>query len=222
MQITRRSNNIASTTGGASSFLPVASNMGLLDTENDLVDLCEKSDEEVLRESVKNPRCFSVLLERYQEAFLRKAERVLRSREDAEDVVQETFSKIYLNAERFQVVEGASFKSWGYKILMNTSFTKYQKLKKDRGAIAPIDPEFYEVLPDTLSRQFEKQEVSDYLVSVLSKMPEHLRRVLELHFIEGRPQQEIAEIEGVSVGAIKTRVHRAKEAFKNIENTMKI
>lgn len=193
--------------------------MGLLDNYNEFV-ADDKSDEEILAESVKDPRHFRVLIERYQDAFIRKAEGVLHSREDSEDVVQETFSKIYLNAERFVVVEGASFKSWGYKILMNTSFTKYQKLKRDRGAIAPIDPEFYEALPDTLSRQFEKDVVSDYLVSVLSKMPEHLRRVLELHFIEGRPQQEVAEMEGVSVGAVKTRVHRAKEAFKKIENTM--
>ncbi|MBL7045769.1 MAG: RNA polymerase sigma factor [Parcubacteria group bacterium] len=196
--------------------------MGLLDNHDNEFIAEDKSDEEILAESVKDPRHFRVLIERYQEAFVRKAEGVLHSHEDAEDVAQETFSKIYLNAARFQVMEGASFKSWGYKILMNTSFTKYQKLKRDRGAIAPIDPEFYEALPDTLSRQFEKEEVSDYLVSILSKMPEHLRRVLELHFIDGRPQQEVAEIEGVSVGAVKTRVHRAKEAFKKIEDTMTI
>jgi len=51
-------------------------------------------------------------------------------------------------------------------------------------------------------------------------MPEHLGRVLKLHFIEGRPQEEIAKMEGVSVGAIKTRVHRAKKEFKKINVTI--
>jgi len=49
---------------------------------------------------------------------------------------------------------------------------------------------------------------------VFSKMPKHLAKVLHLHFIEGSPHKEIAEKEGVSVSAIKTRVHRAKKEFK--------
>jgi RNA polymerase sigma factor (sigma-70 family) len=186
-------------------------------TDNDLL---EKSDEEILGLSIKNPNLFSIILDRYQDAFLRKAESVLHSREDAEDIVQETFSKIYLHANKFKVQDGASFKSWGYKILLNTAFTCYKKRKKDRGAVFSPDPEFYEAMPDKTSRQFEKQEVSDYLVSVLSRMPDTLSRVLRLHFIEGRPQEEIAEIEGVSVGAIKTRVHRAKKEFKKVNTAI--
>ncbi len=69
-------------------------------------------------------------------------------------------------------------------------------------------------------RQFEKQEVSDYIYSILSKIPEHLGRALQLHIIEGRSQAEVAKIEGVSVGAIKTRVHRAKKAFKKIDGAL--
>lgn len=182
-------------------------------TEDDLIEL---GDEEILELAIKNPSLFSVILDRYQEAFLRKAEGVLRSREDAEDIVQETFAKIYLHAGKFKVQEGASFKSWAYKILLNTSFTRYKKRKKDRGAVYAPDPEWYESMPDLNSKQFEKEELSDYVISVLSRMPEHLSKVLKLHFIDGRPQDEIAKIEGVSVGAIKTRVHRAKKEFKKI------
>ncbi len=182
----------------------------------DNFDISSKSDEDILSLSVKNPMFFEVLLERYQEAFLRKVLRVVKTKEDAEDVVQETFVKIYRNAEKFKVQEGASFKSWGYKILMNTSFTHYQKMKKKGDAFAELPPEFYESIPDTEGENIETKALHDDIASVFSKMPKHLAEALHLHFIEGRPHKEIAQKEGVSVSAIKIRVHRAKKEFKKI------
>lgn len=192
--------------------------MGLLDEQqtqpNTVADIQQISDEEVLAISVREPEHFKIILERYQDAFLRKAISILKNKEDAEEVVQETFSKIYLYAEKFTVQEGASFSSWGYRILMNTSFTRYQKLKKDWNNLQKLEPEMYETLPDTKTEQFEKFEMSDYVVSIFSEMPDKLARILHKHFIEGKPQKDIAEEEGISVGAVKTRVHRAKEAFR--------
>ncbi|MBI2618336.1 RNA polymerase sigma factor [Candidatus Kaiserbacteria bacterium] len=194
--------------------------MGLLDEHTTHTDLVGKSDEEILALSVAYPDLFSIILKRYQDAFLRKAQSILRSREDAEEVVQEVFGKIYLYADKFVVQEGASFSSWGYRILMNTAFTRYQKLKKERKVLQPLDPEVYETLSDTKMEQFERLELSDYVVSVLSKMPEHLARILTKHFIEGKPHKEIAEEEGISVGAVKTRVHRAKESFRRSTHSL--
>ena len=174
------------------------------------------SDEDVLARSRSEPWLFGVLLDRYQNAFLRKAENVLKNREDAEDTVQETFTKIYLYAERFEKQDGASFKSWGYKILLNTAFTKYQKKKREREGTATLDPEFYEMLPDTAMRQFERHELLEYVVSILARMPDALSGVLRSHLLDGMPQKDIAKREGVSVGTIKTRVHRAKKSFKEI------
>jgi len=185
-------------------------------------EYAEKRDDEILAQAIIEPRLFEILIDRYQEAFLRKARSIIRGHEDAEDIVQETFTKIYLYAGKFQVQEGASFKSWAYKILINTSLTHYKKKKRHLGATAELDPEFYEILPDVVSRDFEKKEVSEYLLSVLARMPENLARALQLHFIEGRPQAEVADIEGVSTGAIKTRIHRAKKEFKKISKDVTI
>ncbi len=197
----------------------VCEHMGLLD-DIETKPIAEESDEEILRKSVKHPALFEVLLDRYEEAFLRKALSIVRSREEAEDVVQEAFAKIYQNAARFVVQEGASFKSWGYKILMNTAFTHYQKRKRNLLATTELDPELYEMLPDRQSRQFEKQEATDYLISVFSRMPEHFARILQFHFIDGLPQKDIAKQEGISVGAVKTRIHRAKKEFKKINTSI--
>lgn len=180
------------------------------------MDMSCRSDEDILALSVKHPALFGVLLDRYQDAFLRKASNVVRTKEDAEDVVQETFVKIYRYAGSFQVQDGASFKSWGYKILMNTSFTHYQKIKKRGDAFADIPPEMYEEIADRNEEGLETKAARDEIASVLSRMPRHLAEVLKLHLVEGRPHKEIALKEGSSVSAIKTRVHRAKKEFKKI------
>lgn len=186
--------------------------MLLEDGDNVIANL---RDEEVLERSIAHPSLFAVLVERYQEAFLRKAESVIRSREEAEDIVQETFTKVYFNAHRFKTVEGASFKSWGYKILMNTTFTHYQKLKKKGGALIELDPEFYETLPDPANYSHE-ETMRDYVASFLSRMPTQLARPLSLHFIDEYSQKEIAEMEGTTVSAIKTKIYRAKREFQRL------
>ncbi len=177
-------------------------------------------DEEVLERSLQHPSLFAVLVERYQEAFLRKAEGVIRSREEAEDIVQETFTKIYFNARRFKTVEGASFKSWGYKILMNTTFTHYQKLKKKGATHVELDPEFYETLPDPANYSHE-ETMRDYVASFLSRMPAQLARPLKLHFIDEYSQKEIADMEGTTVSAIKTKIYRGKRELERLLDEQK-
>ncbi|OGZ08303.1 MAG: hypothetical protein A3D65_01050 [Candidatus Lloydbacteria bacterium RIFCSPHIGHO2_02_FULL_50_13] len=175
----------------------------------------EMKDEEVLERSLKHPSLFAILVERYQDAFLRKAESIIHGREEAEDIVQETFTKIYFNARRFKPQEGASFKSWGYKILVNTTFSHYQRLKKKGAAHIELDPEFYETFADPVNRS-EEETMRDYVASFLSRMPEQLARPLKLHFLEEYSQKEIAEMEGSTVSAVKTKIYRAKREFERL------
>lgn len=175
----------------------------------------ELKDEVILERSIEHPGLFAVLVARYQDAFLRKADSVIHSREESEDIVQETFTKIYFNARRFKTVEGASFKSWGYKILMNTTFTHYQKLKKKGATHVELDPEFYETLPDPANHR-EEEVMRDYVASFLSQMPAQLARPLKLHFLEEYSQKEIAEMEGTTVSAVKTKIYRAKREFERL------
>src|SRR3989344_9344870 len=87
-------------------------------------ELAGASDEEVLRASQKNPDAFAILVSRYEEAFLRKARSILYAREDAEEVVQDAFTRIYVYADRYVPQEGASFSSWAYAILTRLAFTR--------------------------------------------------------------------------------------------------
>lgn len=180
----------------------------------------EYSDEELLSRSTAHPALFSQLVKKYEAPFLRKAFSIVRDEREAEDIVQETFTKIYLNAKKFKPVEGASFSSWGYRIVVNTALTHYAKRKREFGTRADLEPEIMELLPDKSLRQFEKKELVDEVASILTRMPESLARALSSFLIEGKSQEEIAEEEGVTVGAIKTRVHRAKQEFKKIYKTV--
>jgi RNA polymerase sigma-70 factor, ECF subfamily len=178
----------------------------------------ELPDEQILAQSLRHPSIFAKLVDKYEAAFLRKAMSIVHDQEEAEDIVQEAFAKIYMYAPKFKPVEGASFSSWAYRIVVNTSLTHYMKRKKEKGGRAELEPEILELLPDKDMRQFEKHEITDEVASVLTKMPEPLARALASFLIEGKSQEQIAKEEGASVGAIKTRVHRAKQEFKKIYN----
>jgi RNA polymerase sigma-70 factor (ECF subfamily) len=180
----------------------------------------EMTDEEILAASVKQPSLFALLVRKYEEAFMRKARSIVREEEAAEDVVQEAFTKIYINAAKFQKQEGAQFSSWAYRILINTALTQYAKLKRAGRLSVELDEEIWALIPDKNLRQFEKKELQDLIASVLTRMPEPLARALNSFFIEGKSQEEMANQEGLSVGAIKTRVHRAKKEFKKVYETL--
>jgi len=169
--------------------------MFLDDSENNLIENETSSlkDEEVLYQSLKDPRLFELLVDRYQEAFIRKAKRVLVTQHDAEDAVQETFTKIYIYANKFQVQEGASFKSWAYKILINTCFTHGKKKKLNTERFSLIDPEFEHLIADKNDR-FRSFTLKEYILSVLSRMPDSLSDVLEDYYIKGVSQKELAEL----------------------------
>lgn len=171
-------------------------------------------DEEVLRLMQEDPALFALLVYRYEEAFLRKVRPILHSKEDAEEVVQDAFTRIYIYADRYQPQEGASFSSWAYAILIRLAFTRYQKLVKHRGRTALLDPEAYERLSEE-GTFLDDLGIRDEVLMALAKLPEQAARVLTLQFLEGKTQEEIAVLEESTVPAVKTRVHRAKKLLRD-------
>jgi len=177
----------------------------------------EKTDEELLALSIKNPVFFEEIVERYQDAFLRKARRIVGDREETQDIVQDTFTKIYLNAGRFHKVEGANFNAWGYRILVNTALTYYQKFKKEYERTTYLNHEMADVMPDKTHHMMHKESFfEDQIVFICSKMPRNLVRFFKLYFVEGKSHTDIALSEGITEGAAKTRITRAKKEFKKI------
>lgn len=176
-------------------------------------DQNELPDEEVLYRAHTKPWLFQILVERYQEAFLRKAKTIVFNELDAEEIVQDTFTKIYINAHRYEPQAGAKFSSWAYRILMNTAFTRYQKLVKEGQRFASIDPEFEQFIGATEHHSgFEERR--DAIERILAQIPGHFAVVLRLHYLERWSHQDIADELNENTGTIKARIHRAKAAFR--------
>jgi len=173
----------------------------------------EWDDERILMESQSSPWLFTILVERYEAPFLRKARGIVRDPRDAEEVVQDAFTKIYVHAEKYQPQSGAKFSSWAYRILMNTAFTRYQKVVKDGQRYLAMDPE-YESLYGEMKEHSGFEERRDGIERVLERLPGHFAFVLRLHYLERWSHQDIAAETGENVGTIKARIHRAKAAFR--------
>ncbi len=178
-------------------------------------DARELSDEDLLARSSGQPWLFAVLLDRYEQAFMRRALAIIRDERDAEEIVQDTFTKIYLNAARFSPVDGAKFSSWAYRILLNTSYTYYVKRRKNFERFATLDPEFEALVADKATAP-ERAIEADAISRVLERLPGHFAYVLRLHYLERWSQEDIARETGEEVGTIKARIHRAKAAFRRL------
>lgn len=181
-----------------------------LSTADNIKDL---SDEAILARVQSEPWLFTAVLERYQSAFLRKAKTIIHNEQDAEEVVQDAFTKIYINAHKFEIREGAKFSSWAYTILINTALTRYQKCVKEGKRTLLLDPEYIEMMGEMKEHSGFNHD-ADAIERILMRLPGHFAHVLRLHYLEHWSHKDIAKETGESVGAIKARIHRAKAEFR--------
>ncbi len=190
-----------------------------LDENDEHQDPSDLKDEDILRAAQDEPALFEVLVERYRSPLLRAALRVVKGREEAEDIVQEAFVKIYKNAHQFQKLEGIEFKSWAYKVAINTAITHYRRLK--RGEFLSEDPSVFEKPSEEQFDQHlhERADVKSAIADTLTKVPEHLRSVLEAYYFEDKSYQTIAQEHDISIPTLKMRLFRAKRIFKKISDT---
>ena len=188
-----------------------------LESENVETDPAGMKDEDILRASQSEPAMFEILVERYQEPLLRAALRVVRRREEAEDIVQEAFVKMYRHADKFEKLDGIEFKSWAYKIAINTAITHYRKLKRGDEILSEDPAIFQETGDDLVESRFSfAADAKAAVARALEQMPDHLRSVLHRYYLEDKSYRTIAEEEKISIPTLKMRLFRAKKLFKKI------
>ena len=191
-------------------------------------DIKNLPDEEVLAISLVSPSAFEILVDRYQSAFLRKAGGIVKREDDAQDTVQETFVKIYLNAKKFKKEKaGDSFKNWAYKVLVNCAISRYGKLKKELLVLKPLDTgdsgeKVFNLSADYAERENLETKIDNknFVSVILEKLPDAFSAILKKYFFGGKSHKEIAAEDGISVVAAKLRLFRAKKAFKKAAEEM--
>jgi len=162
---------------------------------------------------------FSALMERYEKQVYHQALRLLSNPEDAADVTQEVFLKVWRSLPSFQ--GDSSFSTWLYRLTDNAAIDLIRKEKKRRGD-ASLDDEEYQwdsLLADPNSapeRELEKQELRRSVTEGLAKLSEEHRRVLVLREINGLSYEEIGQILGLTAGTVKSRIARARLALAKL------
>jgi RNA polymerase sigma-70 factor, ECF subfamily len=171
---------------------------------------------DLLSTDTTHERGFRLLISRYQEPLYRHVRRMVYSHDDANDVLQNTFIKVFKNVERF---EGKSkLYTWLYRIATNEAVT-FLSLRKRKSTDTIDDPE-NEYLANQLRADtfFDGDEVQIKLQKAIAGLPEKQKAVFNLRYYEEMPYEEMSEILGTSVGALKASYHHA---VKKVENYFK-
>lgn len=156
---------------------------------------------------------FNHLILEYQNLAYSVAYRLLNNSDSAADAVQDSFIKAYRALESFR---GGSFKSWLMRIVTNTcyDFLRAQKRRRtDSLDDLPVEEEFVTQLIDSRESpdQFvERQELNGLIEAAIQSLPEEQRTVMVLCDIHGYAYEEIAEMTGVAMGTVKSRISRAR------------
>lgn len=173
-----------------------------------------RTDEELFLASLSQPDLFTEVVRRLEGPFLNKAKRLTGSADDAADLVQDAFVKIYIQGRRFEPRGEGSFRAWAHTVLIRTCLSYLRRVKKERLMTVHLDNDLAEQLADTNSFSFNHYAVTDAVLLALSRVPVAMKKILSLHFLNGLTTSQIAELEGISEGAARTRLSRAKKEFK--------
>ena len=186
--------------------------------------LGELNDSEVVQASLDgDPRAFGELVRRYDQRLLNFVYRTIGDRERAQDLVQETFVRVYRHLHRFD--QSKKFSTWIYTIASNLAKNElrnrsrnplvlFQTLKKNWDADhRPLEWEDTQYKPDDL---FRKRHLREKVEEAVRQLPEHHRIVFVLREMEGKTYEEIADITACNLGTVKSRLNRARNNFAHI------
>jgi len=184
----------------------------------------KKSDEELVNLTLEDQEHFTYLVRRYEDKLLRYIIRISGLRkEDAEDLLQDIFIKVYQNLNDFDT--NLKFSSWIYRIAHNEVISNYRKLKaRPVGVSYDDDPILINKLVSSTDfvKEINRKYDAKIIQKVLAKMDEKYREVLILRFLEEKDYNEMSDILQRPIGTVGAMVNRGKEQFRKIMEREKI
>ena len=176
-----------------------------------IADLCE-GDETAL----------APLIEKYKRMVYRLAMQITKNHADAEDVMQETFLKVYCSIRTFR--KDAAFETWVYRIAVNEAlnFVKRRERRQERTIETTAEAEFEMDMRYRATRasdphvHAEKAELRRYVTEAVNSLPLKHRTVVILHEFEGLTHAEIASILNCSEGTVRSRLHYARKKLRTL------
>ena len=163
---------------------------------------------------------FASLIEKHKTMAYNIAYRILKSREDAEEIAQDSFLKAYHSLKEFK--RESKFSTWLYRITIAKALDhERRKKRKKRFAIVKKifgDPADEGLLPDFQHPgvTFDKKETAAILFKAIKELPENQRIAFTLHKVEGLSYQEVSDVMKTSVSSVESLMHRAKNNLKKL------
>lgn len=180
-------------------------------------ELGSKKDEELIVLIMQNQNYFYIIIERYEKKLLNYIFRISSvTQEEAEDILQEVFIKVYLYLNSFN--KDLKFSSWIYRITHNLLIDKIRKEKflvkissedKDK-IIEKIKYDF------NIEKEIDNTFLKNNIEKIFNKMDAKYRDILELKYLEEKDYNEISDILRKPIGTVGTLINRAKKQFKEI------
>ncbi len=165
---------------------------------------------------------FEQLIEAYQKKVYNLALRMTGNQEDAADLAQEAFIRVFRSISGFK--EQSSFSTWIYRITTNVCLDEIRK-RKNRKVIS-IDEDIHmddgemkrqivsdDPLPDEMA---ERAELRNIVNDAINSLPEDQKVVITLRDLNGLSYEEIAQVLGIPGGTVKSRINRARQALRNV------
>lgn len=162
---------------------------------------------------------FGLLMEQYERQVYRQALGLVGHPEDAADVTQEVFLKVWRGLPAFQ--GGSSFSTWLYRLTGNAAIDQLRREKKRRGDLSLDDPDrgWDSQLADPTpppEKSLEQKELHRAVIRGLALLSEEHRQVLVLRELNGASYEEIGQVLGLPPGTVKSRVARARLALAKL------
>jgi RNA polymerase sigma-70 factor (ECF subfamily) len=157
----------------------------------------------------------------YLDALYRNALGLVRTPEDAEDLVQDTFLKAYRFHESFET--GTNLKAWLLRIMFNTFVNRYRRAGRERSALKALsdEPNGYGVISEDAAKSLTDAVgtamwpiVSEEIHNAINRLPDEYRSIVVLADVEELTYREIADVLGCPIGTVMSRLHRARRMLQ--------
>ncbi len=170
------------------------------------------NEENILIDAINNgdTRAYGQLVDRYKDLVYTLALRMLKHREEAEEVAQDTFIKVFKSLDKFK--GDSKFSTWIYRVAYNTCLDNIKKNKKHLNNVA-IDEFTFNKL-ETIDNALDniiKEEKSVLIKKCINKLPEDSSALLTLFYFEELSLDEISKIINVEANTVKVKLFRARK-----------
>ncbi len=174
------------------------------------------SDEEIVKLALENQDNFVLIINRYKTKLFNYIRRITNVRdEDAEDLLQDVFLKVYLNLNDFDT--DLKFSSWIYAVARNQVISQHRRLnaRAEGHSITLEDDSASKIMFNfNIENEIDNLYLKDKVAKILYSLAEKYREVLVLKFLEEKNYQEISDIIKKPIGTVGSLMNKAKSEFK--------